>query len=261
MRGVVRELVRVLRAGFAVVVVLGLLAGLPGCGGAKPAARTLTVFAAASLTGTFTVLGKAFEAERPGTSVRFNFGSSAALAQQVSQGAPADVFAAASPATMRTVTDAALTRGPATVFVRNQLRIAVPADNPVRVHTLADLADPETKVALCAPQVPCGAAAAKALAAAGLKVHPVTLERDVKATLTKVELGEVDAALVYTTDVLAAAGRVRGIAFPEASTAVNDYLIATLKEAPAPDLAGEFLALVRSERGRQVLVRAGFEAP
>ncbi|WP_143590158.1 molybdate ABC transporter substrate-binding protein [Thermoactinospora rubra] len=235
--------------------------GRPGqAGQATPAAGTVTVFAAASLTGAFTELGKAFEAANPGVTVRFNFGSSATLAQQITQGAPADVFAAASPATMKTVTDASLASAPIT-FVRNKLQIAVPAGNPAKVDELKDLADPKVKVALCAAQVPCGAAAAKALAAAGLKVTPVTLEQDVKATLTKVVLGEVDAALVYRTDVLASGGEVSGIDFPEARQAVNDYPIAALAKAPAGDLARRFVDLVLSQRGRDVLAEAGFELP
>jgi molybdate transport system substrate-binding protein len=248
---------------------LPLALALAGCGSGAPASSTasapassggaaqVTVFAAASLTGTFTELGKAFEAAHPGTTVRFNFGSSATLAQQITQGAPADVFAAASPATMKTVTDASLAGTP-TTFVRNKLQIAVPAANPAGVKQLKDLTDPKVKVALCAEQVPCGAAAVKALAAAGLQVKPVTLEQDVKATLTKVQLGEVDAALVYKTDVIAAAGKVQGIAFPEADQAVNDYPIATLTDAPA---ARQFVDLVLSQQGKDVLAKAGFETP
>ncbi|MGA5759707.1 molybdate ABC transporter substrate-binding protein [Nonomuraea bangladeshensis] len=250
------------------------LAGLSGCGSGEPAAtsasgsapaagggaKEVTVFAAASLTGTFTELGRTFEAAHPGTTVRFNFGSSATLAQQIVQGAPADVFAAASPATMKTVTDASLAASPVT-FVRNKLQIAVPKDNPAKVDELKDLTDAKVKVALCAEQVPCGAAAVKALDAAGLKVTPVTLEQDVKATLTKVELGEVDAALVYRTDVIASAGKVTGIEFPEADQAINDYPIATLAKAPAGDLAGQFVDLVLSQQGEDVLTKAGFEAP
>lgn len=250
------------------------LAGLSGCGSGQPAtsttsaakasagggAKEVTVFAAASLTGTFTELGKTFEAAHPGTTVKFNFGSSATLAQQIVQGAPADVFAAASPATMKTVTDASLASAP-TTFVRNKLEIAVPKDNRAKVDELTDLADSKVKVALCAEQVPCGAAAVKALDAAGLKVKPVTLEQDVKATLTKVELGEVDAALVYKTDVIASAGKVQGLEFPEADKAINDYPIATLAKAPAGDLAKQFVDLVLSPQGKGVLTKAGFEAP
>ncbi|MCA2227603.1 molybdate ABC transporter substrate-binding protein [Nonomuraea aurantiaca] len=264
---------RLSRWAIALPVALAL-AGLSGCGSGQPAtssatsasasagggAKEVTVFAAASLTGTFTELGKAFEAAHPGTTVKFNFGSSATLAQQIVQGAPADVFAAASPATMKTVTDASSASAP-TTFVRNKLEIAVPKDNPAKVDELKDLADSKVKVALCAEQVPCGAAAVKALDAAGLKVKPVTLEQDVKATLTKVELGEVDAALVYKTDVIASAGKVRGLEFPEADKAINDYPIATLAKAPAGDLAKQFVDLVLSQQGKDVLTKAGFEAP
>ncbi|MCG5217666.1 molybdate ABC transporter substrate-binding protein [Streptosporangium sp. KLBMP 9127] len=263
---------RLTRWAIAAPAALALMLGVVACGStgspsaapgsASPVAeaKTLTVFAAASLTETFTALGKEFEAAHPGTKVTFNFGSSATLAQQITQGAPADVFAAASPATMKTVTDASLASAP-TTFARNKLEIAVPADNPAEVDDLKDLTDPKVKVALCAEQVPCGAAAAKALAAAGLKVTPVTLEQDVKATLTKVSLGEVDAALVYKTDVLASAGKVRGIGFPEADKAINDYPIATLSKAPAGDLAKQFADLVLSQQGTDVLTKAGFEAP
>ncbi|MBO3746216.1 molybdate ABC transporter substrate-binding protein [Streptosporangiaceae bacterium NEAU-GS5] len=226
---------------------------------APATANTLTVFAAASLTETFTELGKAFEASHPGVTVTFNFGSSATLAQQITQGAPADVFAAASPATMKTVTDASLAGSP-TTFVRNKLQIAVPPDNPAKVASLKDLTDSKVKVALCAEQVPCGAAAKKALDVAGLKVTPVTFEQDVKATLTKVELGEVDAALVYKTDVLSSGGKVNGIDFPEADQAINDYPIAALTKAPGGPLAQQFVDLVLSQQGKDVLTKAGFES-
>ncbi|MGS2642538.1 molybdate ABC transporter substrate-binding protein [Streptosporangium sp. LJ11] len=262
---------RLSRWAVTVPLTLALAAVLSGCGAGDPApasapassegdATTLTVLAAASLTGTFTELGKAFEAAHPGTTVRFGFGSSATLAQQIVQGAPADVFAAASPATMKTVTDVSMATGPA-VFARNTLQIAVPAGNPAEVDDLADLADPKVKVALCAEQVPCGGAAVRALDAAGLKVTPVTLEQDVKATLTKVELGEVDAALVYRTDVIASGGKVRGIDFPEAEKAINDYPIAVLSGAPAPEAARRFVDLVLSRQGAEVLAKAGFQTP
>ncbi|WP_433501252.1 molybdate ABC transporter substrate-binding protein [Sphaerimonospora sp. CA-214678] len=248
---------------WAVLLPILIALGPTGCGSGEPAgagAGEVTVLAAASLTGAFTELGRLFEAAHPGTTVRFGFGSSATLAQQIVQGAPADVFAAASPATMKTVTDASLASTP-TTFARNRLQIAVPAGNPAKVNELKDLTDPEVKVALCAEQVPCGAAAVRALDAAGLEVTPVTLEQDVKATLTKVELGEVDAALIYTTDVLASGGRVHGIAFPEAGQAINDYPIATLATPPAGDLARRFVDLVLSQRGRDVLTESGFETP
>jgi molybdate transport system substrate-binding protein len=238
---------------------------LAGCGStatkATPApGRTLTVFAAASLTESFKALGRTFEAAHPGVKVTFNFGGSSALAQQITQGAPADVFAAASPATMKTVTAAGDATAPKT-FVKNRLEIAVPPANPGKIVALKDLANAKLKVVLCAPQVPCGAAAIKALGAAGLKVTPVSQEQDVKAALTKVELGEADAALVYRTDVKSAGDKVKGIDFPESLKAINAYPIAVLAKAPQAALAQEFTQLVASAQGQQVLQQAGFEAP
>ncbi|WP_242658993.1 molybdate ABC transporter substrate-binding protein [Thermostaphylospora chromogena] len=242
-----------------------LLAALSGCGSGDAEAgaesrevRTVTVFAAASLTEVFNRLGTEFAKDRPDVVVRFNFGSSATLAQQIVQGAPADVFAAAAPEPMAKVPSAA---GYPKTFARNRLAIAVPPDNPAGVRKLADLARPKVKVALCAEQAPCGAAAAKALAKAGVRVKPVTLERDVKAALTKVRMGEVDAALVYRTDVRAAGDAVRGIDFRAADAAVNDYPIAVAEQARQPELAVEFVNFVLSPNGRKALTEAGFETP
>ena len=223
--------------------------------------KTLVVFAAASLTETFTQLGKTFEAAHPGVSVKFNFGGSSALAQQITQGAPPDVFAAANPATMKTVTDAKDAAGSPQVFVRNRLEIAVPPSNPGKVKTLKDLTNPKLKVVECALQVPCGAAALKALASAHLTVKPVSQEQDVKGALTKVELNEADAALVYRTDVKATGGKVTGIDFPEAANAINDYPIVRLAKAPQPALADQFIELVLSPQGKAMLTQAGFESP
>lgn len=255
----------------ALVLAAGLALGAAGCGksdGSKASgaassksSKTLTVLAAASLTGSFKTLGKEFEAAHPGVKVTFSFGGSSQLAQQITQGAPADVFAAASPATMKTVTDAGDNATAPQVFVRNRLVIAVPPDNKAKVQSLKDLGSSKVKVVLCAEQVPCGAAAKKALGLAGVKVTPVSLEQDVKAALTKVELGEADAGLVYRTDVQAAAGKVKGIDFPESAKAINDYPIAQLKNAPQAGLAGEFVQFVLSAQGKQVLTQAGFEAP
>ncbi|UWP87507.1 molybdate ABC transporter substrate-binding protein [Dactylosporangium fulvum] len=222
---------------------------------------TVNVFAAASLTESFTKLGKDFEAANPGATVKFNFAGSSALATQINQGAPADVFASAAPANMKTVTDAGGADGTPTTFVKNQLVIAVPKGNPKGVKGLADLTKPGVKVALCAEQVPCGAAAKKALDAAGVKLTPVTLEQDVKAALSKVRLGEVDAALVYRTDAKAAANNVDGLEFPESAGAINDYPIVALKGAKNPAGAKAFVAYVLSDKGKAVLTEAGFQAP
>jgi molybdate transport system substrate-binding protein len=266
------------RTALAVVASAGLL--VAGCGsdgssgasgGSTPAATTsstasgvtgtVTVFAAASLTGTFTTLGKQFESANPGSTVKFSFAGSSALATQITSGAPADVFAAASPATMKTVTDAGQNSSPSKVFVRNQLVIAVPKGDPKGIKDLPDLVKPGVKVALCADAVPCGAAAKKALAAAGVNLTPVTLEQDVKSALSKVTLGEVDAALVYRTDALAAGGKVEGLEFPESAKAINDYPIATLKGGKNPDGAKAWVDYVTSSTGLAVLTKAGFQAP
>lgn len=236
-------------------------AGSPGPAASGSVTGPVTVFAAASLTESFRTLAGRFEAAHPGVRVTLNFGASSALAQQIVAGAPADAFAAASTATMTQADASHDLAGPPRVFVRNRLEIAVAKGNPARLAGLADLARPGLKVALCAPQVPCGAAAVKALATGGVTVHPVTLEQDVKATLAKVELGEVDAALVYRTDVAAARGAVAGIDFPESAAASNSYPIAVLAHAPHRAVADAFVTYVLSPQGRAVLTDAGFAAP
>ena len=232
----------------------------PPSGGATETTGRVVVLAAASLTETFTGLAHRFEHEHPDTDVVLSFGGSSSLAQQVVAGAPADVFAAASPATMSTVVEAGDATDPV-VFARNSLEIAVPPGNPGKVTRLADLADSARTVALCAPQVPCGAAATKLFAVVGVQPAPDTLEQDVKAVLTKVELGEVDAGLVYRTDVTAGGDAVEGVAVPEAARAVNDYPVAVLKGAPNARAARRFVELLRSSEGREVLSQAGFEVP
>jgi molybdate transport system substrate-binding protein len=239
------------------------------CGGTQPGvtvassdssapAASITVVAAASLTEAFTRIGTDFEA-RSGAKVTFNFGSSATLASQITQGAPGDVFAAASPATMQTVTDAQGAVTPVT-FVSNSLQIAVPAGNPGQITGLRDFADESKTIAICAPQVPCGAAAVKVFEAARITPKPDTLEADVKATLAKVAADEVDAALVYRTDVISEPD-VAGIDFPESSQAVNNYPIAVLTGSKTPELAQAFVDYILSPDGQAVLDRAGFAEP
>ncbi len=221
----------------------------------------LTVLAAASLTESFTQLGDDLMDDNPGLNIMFSFGGSSGLAQQIVAGAPADVFAAASEATMRTVVEAGDGVGTSQVFARNSLEIAVPAGNPAAVQGLADLSRDELTIALCAPQVPCGAAAVRVLDAAGMKAAPDTFERDVRAALTKVRLGEVDAALVYRTDVLAGGTQVEGIPVPEATAGITDYPITVLADAPHEAAARAFVEYVLSQKGQQVLVDGGFETP
>lgn len=221
---------------------------------------SITVFAAASLTDVFTQIGAEFEAEYPGTTVVFNFAGSSTLAQQINEGAPVDVFAAADPVAMQTVADAGVTEVDPVVFARNQLVIAVEPGNPLGLTGLADLTRADVTLALCAEQVPCGRASAAVLAAGGVTVEPVTFEQDVRAALTRVALGEVDAALVYRTDV-SASSDVDGVEFPESSAATNDYPITVLGDAPNPALAEAFVAYVRSATGAAALQAAGFQGP
>ncbi|WP_067805088.1 molybdate ABC transporter substrate-binding protein [Nocardia beijingensis] len=229
--------------------------------GAGRVTGTVTVFAAASLTETFTELGKQFEAAHPGVKVIYSFGASSALAEQINQGAPADVFASAAPKNMQQVRDKGEVTAAPVTFVRNRLEIAVPKGNPGHITGLADFGRAEPKLALCAEQVPCGAAAEMVFESARITPRPDTREQDVKAVLTKVTLGEVDAALVYRTDVEAAGGKVEGIDFPESGKAVNDYPIAPLAHAPNAAAAAAFVDFVTSEQARPVFAAAGFDTP
>jgi molybdate transport system substrate-binding protein len=254
------------RIGAPLIAPLAVLV-LAACGGGPPESassstpsNTITVAAAASLTEAFTQIGKEFEATKPGTTVIFSFGSSTTLATQIEEGAPVDVFAAANPATMKTVTDVGAAEPP-TTFVSNILQIAVPKGNPGGITGLKDFADKTKKVAICAPQVPCGTAAVKVFSAAKIKPAPDTLEPDAKATLQKVSSNEVDAALVYRTDVIAAKETVDGLEFSEARQAANVYPIAVLKGSMSAAAAQQFVDYVLSADGQAVLRKAGFGKP
>ena len=221
---------------------------------------TVNVFAAASLQETFTTLKKQFEAAHPGVIVTPNFGASSALAQQINQGAPADVFASASQTNMDQVVQAGAASS-STPFAKNVMEIAVPPANPAGVASVNDLAQPGLKVALCQSQVPCGSVAAKVFANAKVTVTPVSQEADVKAVLTKVQLGEVDAGVVYVTDVKAAGDKVKGVEIARDVNASTSYPIAPLTKAPNPDAAAAFVAYVHSSEGQAVLKAGGFTAP
>jgi molybdate transport system substrate-binding protein len=236
------------------------LLGLTACGSDAEADtdNVLTVFAAASLTEAFNDIADQFEAENEGIGIVLNFAASSTLATQINEGAPGDVFAAADQATMATAVDAGAAADPET-FALNQLVIAVPVDNPDGVTGLQDLAG--LKVAVCAEEVPCGSAAQTVIAASGASITPATYEADVKSTLAKLAMGEVDAALVYRTDTIAARHGVDAVEFAESAAAVNSYEIAVLEEASNPNLAAEFIAYVQSDAGQAVLEAAGFQRP
>lgn len=254
----------------AALVVLLALVLTAGCGAsssklgassspsATPAlSGSITVFAAASLTKAFTELGKEFEAAHPGTTVRFSFGPSSGLAQQILAGAPADVFASASAKNMKQVTDAGDAAAPA-VFAKNITEIAVAPSSVAKVTTLADLGKAGVSVALCDPTVPCGALARKVLSMAHVTVKPKTLGLDVKSTLAYVTSGQVDAAIVYVTDVMAAGSKVKGVPIPSDVNASTAYEITTVK---ATGLAAAFEQFVLSSAGQSVLTTAGFQKP
>lgn len=221
---------------------------------------SITVFAAASLKEAFTTIGKQFEAAHPGVKVTFSFGASSALATQIISGAPADVFASASPKNMAQVVTAGDASNPVN-FVKNVMEIAVPPSNPAHVASVADLAKSSVKVALCQPQVPCGATAAKVFAKAKITVKPVTLQPDVKSVLTQVELGNVDAGVVYVTDVHAAGTKVLGVPIPASVEASTEYPIAPISKSGNPALAQAFVAYVLSSAGQSVLAADKFEKP
>ena len=235
-------------------------AGGPG-GGQPKLSGEVVVFAASSLTEAFGKLAKDFEAAHPGVHMKFSFAGSSELGPQITSGAPADVFAAASPTTMEDVVKAGATASKPELFARNQLEIAVPPGNPGNVKGLEDFARPDLKIAVCAPEVPCGEAAQEVFDIGHVKARPDTLEQEVKAVVTKVQLGEVDAGMVYQSDVQFAGDKVEGINFPEAAKAINDYQIATITDAPNPAGAKAWMQYVLSPHGQKTLENFGFQRP
>ncbi|MFT4123783.1 MAG: molybdate ABC transporter substrate-binding protein [Microbacteriaceae bacterium] len=256
----------------ALAAAIGVLA-LAGCSGqasdgqatgqdtgTAAAEQTLTVYAAASLTATFTEIADDFEADHPGVTVQLQFAGSADLVTQITEGAPADVFASADEANMAKLTDVGLAADPVD-FATNVLEIAVPPGNPAGVGSLQDLADDSVTTVICAPEVPCGAATVMVEEAAGITIPAVSEESSVTDVLGKVTSGEADAGLVYVTDVAGAGDDVEGVEFDESASAVNTYPIAVLSDSGQAELAAEFVAAVTGSAGQAVLVAAGFGTP
>lgn len=233
----------------------------PGGGEATSAlSGELTVFAAASLSASFAELVREFGAANPGVTVNpISFDGSSTLATQINEGAPADVFASADQATMDKVTD--LIEGMSAIFATNILQIAVAPDNPLGITGLADLSNPRVQVVICAPVVPCGAAAHTLLDLDGIAVTPVSEEQNVTAVLTKIQVGEADAGLVYVTDVAASAGVVSGVDIVGADRGANAYPIAVLKDSKSPTVSRAFVDYVLSFAGQKILAKYGFAAP
>ncbi len=259
----------------ALFYVLALaLALISGCGSSDQAPASssapstsaaaggkIMVFAAASLKQTFTDIGEQFKTDNPGASVEFSFAGSSDLVTQLTQGAPADVFASADTKNMDKAAQAGLLAGDPVNFASNTLTIAVAPGNPKKIASFKDLTQQGLNVVVCAPQVPCGSATQSVEKATGGTLNPVSEESSVTDVLNKVTTGEADAGLVYVTDVKGAGDKVAAVAFPEAADAVNTYPIAVLKESKNPELARKFVDLVTGESGQKVLSAAGFAKP
>lgn len=237
--------------------VVALVTLLAGCGG-DDSVDVLRVSAASSLTEVFTELAAAFEADHPGAEVVLTFGGSPALVTQLREGSPADVLVTADQASMDRAVAAGDVQEPV-VIARNRMALVVEAGNPRGITGIDDLATPGFTVALCATAVPCGRLAREVLDAAGADLDPVSSEENVKAVLTRVTLGEVDAGLVYETDAMAAGTRVERIPLPAGADAPSTASVAAVTtEAEATHLADRWLALLRSPAGRRALERHGF---
>jgi molybdate transport system substrate-binding protein len=240
--------------------VLAACGSVPAPATVDPVKGSLTVFAAASLTEAFNKAGADFHTLHPAATVQFNFAGSPTLVTQITQGAQADVFASADQANMDKVTTAGLNSGTPQVFARNKLEIVVEKGNPKHITSLADLAQPGLLLVLAGPTVPAGKYAGQALQAAGVKVTPVSQETDVKSVVSKVELGEADAGIVYVTDVKAASPLVEGVAIPDQYNVVATYPAVVLKDSPNPVAAKAFLDYLLGP-GRANLASFGFAAP
>jgi molybdate transport system substrate-binding protein len=232
-----------------------------GAGGSNPVSGDVTVFAASSLTEAFTKMGTQFEKKYPDATATFNFLASSELATQIQQGAPADVFASADEANMQKVVDSGDVTATPKVFVRNKLQIAVETGNPQDIKTLADAAQPDIVLVLCADAVPCGRYANEAFVKAGVTPSPTSKGENAKALVTTVSTGEADAGVVYVTDVKAAKGSVAGVRIPDSVNVIAAYPIAVTAESGNASGAKAWVQYVLSKKGQKTLREFGFLAP
>jgi molybdate transport system substrate-binding protein len=249
-----------LRLAVALLAVLGLL--LAGCGGHSSAGRgrtKLVVFAASSLTETFTAIQHAFVAAHPAVNVVLSFDSSSVLVQQIESGASVDVIATADEESMQPLVAKSLLADQPTTFATNHLIVVTAKGNPGHVTGLPSLST--VSFVECDPSAPCGAASQRVLAAAGVTAKPKSLEQNVKSVLTKITTGEVDAGLVYVTDAVAAGSQVRSFPIPANQNVTTKDLIAPVKASKNGKLAREWIDYVTSPAGQQVLRNARFGAP
>jgi molybdate transport system substrate-binding protein len=257
------------RAWTAGLLSLALVADLSGCGQKTPSSTTastssahsIVVFAATLLKPAFTLLAGKFQTDNPGATIDFNFATSSELANKLTQGASADVFASADSAQMDTVVKADLTSGDPVNFASNTLVIVTAPGDPKQIRSFADLAKPDLRVAVCQASAPCGSAAQRIEDNTGVHLSPVSEESVSSGVLGKVTSGDADAGLVYLTDAHKAGDKVAAVQFPESSEAVNIYPIAILKHASQPALAQKFVDLVTGATGQRVLTQAGFASP
>jgi molybdate transport system substrate-binding protein len=247
------------------IVVAALIAACGSSGGnattapsPTPLSGNISVFAAASLTASFNALGASFQTANPGVTVKFNYAGSPTLVTQIEQGAPGDVFASADTTNMDKLTADGFTVGSSSVFAHNQLEIVVAPGNPKGIAGLADLAKPGVIYITEAPTVPAGKYSLQALASAGVKATPKSLETSVTAVISKIELGEADAGIVYTTDVSAAGSKVSGVQIPAANNVVTTYPIAVVKSTTNSVVANAFITYVLTARGQSTLQSFGF---
>lgn len=232
------------------------LVGLGGCGRSS-GREVLTVDAAASLTDAFDEIARVFEEGHPDVDVVLNLAGSARLREQILEGAPADVFAAAAPVHVDAVVDAGLAAGEPRVFATNGMALAVPAGNPAEVSGLADMARSDLLIGLCALSVQCGGYGAEVLRLAGVEPSLDTEEPDVRSLVTKLATGQLDAGLVYRSDA-ASEPAVDTVAFPDDLNVVAEYPIVVLVDSAS---ARAFVELLLSPVGREILRDHGFGLP
>jgi molybdate transport system substrate-binding protein len=254
-----------MRDRFVLLVSAVLLAACGGGGSTasnSPVSTSLggyiNVFAAASLTASFNALGIAFHQAHPEVGVNFSFAGTPTLVTQIEQGAPADVFASADSTNMDKLTTDGFTSGSSKVFARNQLEIVVAPGNPKAITGLADLAKSGLIYITEAPSVPAGKYSLQALSAAGVKVTPKSLETSVAAVIGKIELGEADAGIVYTTDIQAAGSKVQGVPIAAADNVIATYPIVAVKGTKYSEVANAFIDYVLSSTGQSTLAAFGF---
>jgi molybdate transport system substrate-binding protein len=248
------------RAAVVAAAVVIVMAAQPAAAKPKPSGE-ITVFAAASLTESFTAIAKQFDKKYPDVTMKFDFDASSNLAAQIQQGAPANVFASADEASLQKTIDSGDVIAPPLVFAKNRLEIAVENGNPKKIKRLADLADPGLVVVLCADAVPCGKYAAEALTKAGVEVRPASREENAKAALSKMSLGEADAAVVYVTDVKAAKGDVSGVKIPHAQNVLATYPVGLTKRSQNSAAAKAWVRFLMSKEAQRTLRKFGFLLP